>query len=513
MASNRLIAKNTIALYFRMIVLMIVTLYTSRVVLEVLGVDDYGIYSLVNGIVISFAFIRNVLLSAAQRFFATAIGNNDKEELSSYFSTSIWVFCIVGLLITILLGVVGFWFLTEKLQIPEHRIHSAEILFFLTIVDFFFSFIRIPYNALIISYERMSFFAYVSIAEAILKLVIVYILLLDIGDALVVYGFLLLAVTILINGLYVSYVHIKIPDCRVSSSIKSQQAKSIMSFSGWSLYEAMSNVAKTEGVGFIMNVFYGVTINAAVGVAKQVTSAVYSFVGNFQTAFRPQITKDYAAGKHKDLEELIYNSAKMSGAIFMVVAVPLCLNMDYVLHLWLNIVPEYTRPFAICLIASLCVETLGGPLWMASHAIGNIKSYQLVTGTIRLFNLPLVYLLLKNGVSPSYVYAFQIIFDVVILVYRIQFLQNHDFFSAKRFYLDVIFKLLSITLITIIIIVLVKEVFSGGFVDLVFSVIASIIAYGFGAWILLMNKNQRRAVCQYIGLRLNRKKDKYLESL
>ena len=477
---------------------MIVTLYTSRVILGVLGVDDYGIYSLVNGIILSFAFIRNVLLSAAQRFFATAIGNNNKEELSSHFSTSLWVFCLVGVLISLLLGIVGFLFLTEKLQIPEYRMHSAEILFFLTIADFFFSFIRIPYNALIVSYEKMTFFAYVSIAEAVLKLVIVYVLMLEVGDGLIVYGILLLVVTVFINGLYISYVHVKLSDCRVQFKVKLQPAKSIMSFSGWSLYEAMSNVAKTEGVGFIMNIFYGVTINAAVGVAKQATSAVYSFISNFQTAFRPQITKDYAAGKHKDLEELIYNSAKMSGVIFMVVAVPLCLNMDYVLHLWLNTVPEYTRPFAICLIASLCVETLGGPLWMTSHAIGNIKYYQLVTGTLRLLNLPLVYLLLKNDVSPAYVYAFQIIFDVAILVYRIQFLHNHEFFSAKRFYADVILKLVLITVITVISIISVKTLFRGDFVDLVLSIIASLIIYGTGFWILLMDKNQRRFVCQYI---------------
>lgn len=498
MESNKTIAKNTIALYFRMIVLMLVTLYTSRVILDVLGIEDYGIYSLVNGVVLSFAFVRNVLLSAAQRFFATAIGNKDVKELSSYYSTSIVIFVITGFAISLLMGVIGYWFITSRLQIPAERMYAAVILFYLTIADFFFSFVRIPYNALIISYERMSFFAYISVAEAFLKLGTVYILMTGLGDKLITYGILLLTVTILINGIYIGYVTIKLPDCKFSKDINKQHARSILSFSGWSLYEAMSNVAKTEGVGFIMNTFCGVTINAAVGIAKQATSAVYSFIGNFQTAFRPQITKNYAAGELNRLEVLIYSSAKLSSVIFMVVAVPLCLNLDYVLQLWLKTVPEYTHAFTICLIASLSIETLGGPLWMTSHAIGDIKMYQLINGTVRLLNLPLVYILLKNNVSPSYVYTFQLIFDVVILIYRIHFLKNKVEFSVKKYYVDVVLKLLIITAIAIVGTVFLKQLFAGDFFRLIISVAVSIIVYGICTWSILLNSEQRAAMKLYI---------------
>lgn len=445
---NKQIAKNTMFMYFRMLLILGISLYTSRIVLNVLGIEDFGIYNLVNGIIISFSFINNSLVSSAQRYMSYALGENNKEKFNSIFSTCIILFTIVGIFFCLILEPIGIWLINNKLSIPENRLYAANVIFHFAILNTLLSFLRIPYGSAIISCEKMSFYAYLSIIESVAKLLVVYLLVLIAVDKLILYCLLLLIITLVINIAYVCYCNNKIK-CKVTIQWNSQQIKGIFSFSGWSLYEGMANIAKTEVVGFFLNIFNGVALNAAVGIAKQVNMAINNFISNFQTAYRPQITKSYAAGETERLLYLIYNTSKFSGVIFLVIALPLCYNIDFLLQLWLGVAPQYAASFSVCFIMVSLIEAIGGPFWMTGHAIGNIKWLQLISGSIRLISIPIAYIILKHNYNPSYVFVAQIVLEIFVYTYRMIYLKNKMQFNIIDYLVNVLFKLILVACITV----------------------------------------------------------------
>lgn len=493
-SNNSTIAKNTILLYSRMFLLLLVTLYTSRVILKSLGIDDYGIFCLINGVVVSFAFIRNVLVSSSQRFLSTSLGKNDIHEFNSIYNTCIKLFFIAGAVSSLLLELIGVWFIYQKLTIPIERFSAAIILFHFSVGDFFFSFIRIPFNSAIISYEKMSFYAYVSIAEALLKLLVVFLLDIIGEDKLIMYGAFLMFITIIINIFYIVYPLKRLIGCEISLKGKMIKTKSILSFSAWSLFEGLANILKTEGIGFILNIMFGVTINAAVGVAKQINSAVGNFVSNFQTAFRPQITKSFASGENDRLVALVFNTSKLSYLIFAIIAVPICVNIEYILSIWLVEVPKFSGPFAICLVASLFFETCGGPLWMTSHAIGNIRNYQLFTSIIRSLNIPTAFFLLKFGMQPAYVFVFQVLLDFLILLYRIFYLKRKISFPAMKYMKEVLLRVL-ISIMLVLSLCWIICIFSNSrIIELFSTTFISFILFIFLGFYYIFSKEQRQAI-------------------
>ena len=438
--NNKQIAKNTAFMYFRMLLVLGISLYTSRVVLNNLGIDDFGIYNLINGVIVSFSFISNSLTSSAQRYMSYALGTKDEKQFNSIFSTCVILFTIVGLIFCLILEPIGIWLINNKLEIPQNRLYSANFIFHIAILNTLLSFIRIPYGSAIISCEKMSFYAYLSIIESFAKLLVVYLLVLIPADKLILYSLLLLAITIAINIAYVYYCK-KNTKCILSANWNVQQIKGIFSFSSWSLYEGMANIAKTEIVGFLLNIFNGLTLNAAVGIAKQVNMAVNSFISNFQTAFRPQITKSYAAGEIERVQYLIYNTSKLSGIILLVIALPICYNIDFLLKIWLGVAPQYASSFSVCLIGVSLIEAVGGPFWMTGHAVGDIKWLQLISGSLRLISIPVAYVILKNNCNPSYVFVAQVIFELMVYIYRIIYIKNKIQFSIIYYLKSVLLKL------------------------------------------------------------------------
>ena len=448
--SNRIIAKNTIMLYIRMIIIMVVSLYTTRVILNVLGETDYGIYNIVGSVVVSMIFIQNSLMSATQRYLSYEIGLGEKGKVASVFSSSLNLHIKFILLIVFFLETIGLWLLNCVLVIPDDRVFAANYVYQFSILTFCLNLIRIPYNSIIISYESMNIYAFLSIAEALLKLVVVIMIKYFYSDKLIAYGFLILAITMIINALYIYYCRIHY---RKETVFNIRGNKTVISnmrgFLGWNLLGGISGVAISEGPNYFMNYYLGVSVNAAMGIAKQVSSAVYQFTANFQTAFNPQIVKTYASDEKKILFNLINNTSLLSFILLFIIALPIILCSDYIFTLWLIDVPQYTIIFCILIILSQFMSALGSPLWMVAHATGKIKTYQITVSLINLTIVPISFLILFGGYEPYYILVFQVFISSTTLVYRLFFAWHKLGFPIRIYIKEVISKCVYLTLIIV----------------------------------------------------------------
>lgn len=438
-------------LYIRMAVIMGVSLFTSRIILEALGIQDYGVYNIVGGVVISLSFITNTLTSSTQRFLSFEIGIGAKGDVANVFSMSLNILFLFTLIVILILETLGLWFLNNILVIPPDRFFAANIVYQTSILVFCINLLRVPYNALIISTEQMDIYAIISIAEAIIKLIIAYLIMMF-PDKLIAYGFLLLGASLLINGCYIIACKIKCRNyCTYRYRKDRKLFKNMFGFSGWTLVGGISGVAVNEGPNYLMNIYLGVGINAAMGIAKQVSSAVYSFTSNFQTAFNPQITKAYAANDRGYLDEIIYQTSALSFYLIMLFAVPIIVFSDYIFHLWLVEVPDYAISFSIILMSSQLISALGGPLWMVVHATGNIKKYQLIVCFFNLMLIPATWYCLFVGLNPNIVISVQLITNIAILIYRLLYLKNNIGFPVGNFSKIVIIKCVKVLILTFVI--------------------------------------------------------------
>lgn len=449
--NNKRILKNTGMLYIRMIFTIIVNLYTSRVILDVIGVEDFGVYNLVGGVVVLFSFLSSALTSATQRFLTFELGNNNIAGFQKVFSLSLLIYLGLALIIVLLLETIGVWFLNFWLQIPSGRMWAANWVYQFTLISFIFSMLRTPYSAAVISYEGMSVFAYISIVDVMLKLLIAYILIVFPFDKLVIYSVLVSVVNLVINLLYYFYCIIKLDGCRFSYNWDYGLFKRLLNFSSWSLLGSFSVVATNQGVNMVLNIFFGVVVNAAMGIANQVNAVAGQLLNGFQTAFNPQIIKYYATDDREGLLSLIYRSSKFSYFLLMLVSLPLLFEMPKILFLWLCEVPQYTIEFCrLMLIASL-FEALSGPLWMAIQATGWIRNYQLVVSLLFLLNLLLPCILYPLGYSPIVAFIIRIFIAGILLCYRIWYLNKKINISIGCFLEKVIYPGIRVTFFSCII--------------------------------------------------------------
>lgn len=439
-SSTKRIAKNTLMLYFRQILIMLVSLYTVRVVLNTLGAEDYGIYNVVAGVVVLFSFVNNAMASATQRFLNFSLGENDSKKTQEVYSASLIVHLGIAVIFIFLAETVGLWFVINKLNIPELRKTATAIVYQFTIITTVFNILRVPYNAVIIAYERMSFFAWLSILEAVLKLMIVFLLGLSGMDRLVFYAFLMTTVALVILLCYKIYCNRTFNVAHYRKITDMALVKKIMSFSGWSLFGAVANVANSQGTNIVLNMFTNVTVNAAMGIANQVNSAVYSFVSNFQTAFNPQIVKSYAEGKREYFIDLICRTAKISFLLLNFIVIPLLLNVEIVMQIWLKSVPEYTIHFVQLILIWSLIDSWNGPLWMSVQATGNIRKYQISISLFIFLNLPFSIIAFLLGAHPEWVLIIRICISVFNTFWRISFLHGQITLPRMRFITDVLFR-------------------------------------------------------------------------
>lgn len=450
-ANSKRIAKNTLLLYIRLIFTMAVGLFTSRVILATLGIEDYGVYNVVAGFVLMFSFFTSSLGAAISRFLTYELGKGESVRLQRIFSTSVNVQLLLSIAILILAEAVGIWFVNNKLNIPADRLYAANWTFQCAIIAFILNLISVPYNAAVIAHERMSAFAYISILEVTLKLAIVYVLYISPIDKLITYSVLFAIVGLIIRLVYGVYCRKHFSECRYLPIIDKPMMKEITGFAGWNLMGSGAYLFNTQGVNMAMNIFFGVTVNAARGIATQVEGVVRQFVTNFTTALNPQITKSYAVGNLEYMYTLVCRGAKYSYFLMLVFAVPFMFEADIILKLWLDNVPQHTATFLrLTMIGTLC-DILGNSTANACWATGKVKKYYLWVGIIGSLVFFLSYGLFKMGFPAYSSYIVFIVIYAILIFVKLYIIKGLIDFPVAMFYKETLLRILPVTFITFMI--------------------------------------------------------------
>ena len=448
--NNKRIAKNTMMLYFRMILTMAVSLYTSRIILKILGVEDYGIYNVVGGVVVMFSSINTTMATAVQRFMNFEMGKSNKKKLNLIFNTSIIIHIGIAVAAFLLLETVGVWFLNQKMNISADRLNAANWVLQFSILTFIITILSVPYNATIIANERMKAFAYIGILEVVLKLFIVYSLSWFEFDKLKLYAILTFGVAVLLRFIYGIYAKRNFSECDFHWQWDKRVCVEMTSFAGWNMIGVTSTIIRNQGVNIVLNLFFGTIVNAAMGIANQVKNAIESFTNNFITALSPQITKSYASGDLPYLMNLIFKGSRYIYYLFLFLAMPILLNTEFILKTWLKIVPEYTTIFIQLILVTSLIETLSKTLIQTMFANGNIKNYQIIVGSVTLLNIPLAILFLHWGYKPYIVMVIAIVIAIISLVVRLVLLRSMVQLNVKDFTKKVISNVILVSLISLL---------------------------------------------------------------
>lgn len=492
--NNKRIAKNTLLLYVRMLFLMLVTLYTSRVILHALGVEDYGIYNVVGGVVAMFSVISGSLSAAISRFITYVLGKGDKERLVKIFSTSVNIQFGLSLIIVLLAETVGLWFLNAKMSIPEARMAAANWVFQFSILTFIVNLISVPYNACIIAHERMSAFAYISILEAVGRLAIAFLIVVFPIDRLIFYAFLMCLVALTVRFTYGFYCKRHFEECKYHFIFDRSLLKQMSGFAGWNFIGAASAVLRDQGGNVVINIFYGPTVNAARGIAFQVNNAIQGFVTNFMTALNPQITKSYASGDRDYMMALIFQGARLSFYMLLFLSLPVLVNTHYILVLWLKIVPEHTVLFIQLVLIFAMSESISNPLVTAMLATGNIRNYQIVVGGLQMMNLPVSYILLRLGLFPEIVMVVAIIISQCCLAARLYMLRGMIGLSARKYLKHVYFNVLVVTVLSAVVPVIVSQNTGEGFFNFILLCLLSLICSVLSIYYVGCNRHERQVI-------------------
>ena len=450
-SNNKRILKNTGYLYIQQILILFVSLYTVRVVLRILGVEDYGIYNVVGGVVSMFGFLQGMLVGAIQRFFAYELGRNNFDRLNKYFNTSLWCFGIITIIVVILSETIGLWFVNTQLVIPENRVYAAQWVYHTSVLSFVFNLLMIPFNSIIISRERMKVYAFVGMADVVLRLLIVFVLTLFSFDKLQLYAILQCVLSFIHALFYIIYSRAEFPETRITGYYNRGMMKEVMSYSGWSLFGSLSSIVRSQGLNMLINIFFNPAVNAARGIAYQVNGVVNRFVANFSTAFRPQITKQYAAGERDNMMYLVFRSTRMCYYLVLFFFVPITLEAHYILQLWLDEVPEYTVVFVRLVLLIALVESIGSPIMATIQATGQIKWYQIIVGSLLLLNIPISYVLLRLGYPPQSTMIVGVVIALVSHIARIIFMRKQVDMSVRSYVIGPMFTILIVTACVIVV--------------------------------------------------------------
>ena len=433
-----------------MLLTMGVSLYTSRIVLNTLGVEDFGIYNVVGGVVIMFSFLNSSMSSATQRFLSFELGKGDYEQLKKVFSMSVNIHAVIAIAIFILAETIGLWFLNAKLNIPDQRMEAANWVYQFSILSFMLTVMGVPYNATIIAHERMNVYAWVSIIEVVLKLAIVFVLVWFGFDKLKLYAVLVFGVTTVTWTSYRFYCKQHFTESKYRFAWDKSLFKTLMNYAGWNLFGNVAAVAYNQGINIMLNIFFGPVINASRGIAYQVNGAVSGFVSNFQMSMNPQIVKSYAANEQKYMQQLIFQGSKYSFFLLFFLTLPVLLQTETLLRWWLKIVPDYAVLFCQLILVDTLINCISGPLMTAAQATGKIKVYQAIVGGILLFNVPVSYLFLKLGYEPQVTLFVTISLSLTALLARLIILRNLMNFSAKEFISQVLLKALLVAALSLV---------------------------------------------------------------
>jgi Na+-driven multidrug efflux pump len=492
--NNKRIAKNTLLLYVRMLLLMTITLYTSRVVLSILGVTDFGIFNVVGGIVSMFGFLNNSMSISVQRFLSFEIGCGNKHELNRIFNASLLAHIIIAILILIVAETLGLWFVKTQLNIPIDRFDAAIWVYHSVVISCAFTITQVPYNAIILSKEKMAVYAYISIVEVLLKLVIVYLLLFGNFDKLELYGVLTTCVTIIIALLYRAYAMHNFPEVKVRLVWDVPILKRITGFAGWSMFGEIAWIFAEQGVNILLNVFFCPIVNAARAISEQIYAAVSRFVSSFQVAVNPQLIKQYATGELVEMKILLFRSTRFSFFLLLLFSIPLLLEMDYILKLWLSTVPEHASLFCRLVLISALFNSLSNLLATVARAYGKIRKYQIIVSSVIMLNFPISYLILKMGGIPESTMLVYMCISALLLIIRLYLVKPMIELSIRKFIQDVLFPITKVCVTASIIPILFYFMMEQSFLKLCLSTIISIASVGVSVYFVGMNTQEQNQV-------------------
>lgn len=497
-ANSKRLAKNTLILYVRMVFTMVVALFASRIILNALGVEDYGTYNAVAGFISMFSIISNSLTSAISRYLTFELGHGDLGRLKETFSASlIMELGIIG--VVVLFGEsVGLWFLNAKMVIPEGREFAANVVYQFSIITFILNLFIVPYRASIVSHEHLNIYAFTGIGRSVLVLLISYVVDWANGDKLILYSFLLLLISLLEQFFFYFYCKRHFQECHLQKIKDRGIFKNIFSFAGWNFFGAGSGVVRDQGVNVLINVFCGPVINAARGIAMQVSSAVSQFASNFMTALKPQITKSYAAGELDSSITLTMRGARFAYYLLLIPSIPLIFEAPIVLKIWLDLVPDHTVLFVQLVLAYVMFESISFTPTTLLLATGDIKKYQILVGTCQMLNLPICWIMLYFGVMPELTILCNIIVAAGCLVIRIYMLHSMLGLSIKDFIFDIVLRLIIVTTLSIVVPLICVNLFPQSILRLFVTTIASVVVSSIVILAIGMTRGERIAILNQI---------------
>lgn len=492
--NNKRIAKNTLLLYFRMLLMMFVTLFTSRVVLDKLGVTDYGIYNVVGGVVAMLGFLNSSMSNAVQRYLSFEIGKNNEAGVNRIFNVSLFAHAGIAVFVFVVMEIVGVWYLNTHMNIPAERMDAANWVLQCSIFTTLFTIVQVPYNAIIISKEQMGIYAYISILEVVLKLLVVYMLAIGNFDKLKLYSVLIMVVTIGIVMIYRCYCTRKYKEAKFKFVKDWNLLKQIVGFASWNMLGELAWVFTGQGVNIILNSFFGPVVNAARGLAEQVNGAVNRFVANFQTAVNPQLIKNYASDQLGEMKTLLFRSTRFSYYLLLALSLPIILKMDFILHLWLKEVPDYTTGFCQLVLVSSLVSTLSNLLAQVARAYGKIRNYQIIVSIFLFLNFPLSYIVLKFGCSPLSTMFVNIGVNAMLLFVRLRLTNRMIQMTYGSFIRNVLFPVIIVTSVALVIPLTIYFMLDNSIISFIIVCLVSFVSVGVSTYALGMNANERQYI-------------------
>jgi len=506
--TNKRIAKNTMFLYIRMMVVMLVALYTSRIILNTLGATDYGIYNVVGGIVTIMAFLNGALGGSTSRFLTFALGEKNIEKQKKTFGAALNLHICVALLVLIVGETIGLWFFYEKMIIPEERMTAAFWVYQFSIVTTMIGFTQVPYNASLIAHEEMSIYAYVGLYEAFSRLAIAFLITISPIDSLIFYGLLLLINTVAVQLFYRWYAVNHYEECRFSLVHDNNLYKQLLSFGGWDLFGNLALVCQGQGVNLLLNVFFGPVVNAARAIAIHIQGAVMQFISNFMTAVRPQVIKNYAEGNVDRMYKLTFYTAKFSYMLMLALVVPICYEIDFILKIWLgDSVPSETALFAVIVLITYTLRTFHIAALMPYHAIGKIKTGNMTIGSLMIASLPIGYILFKFGCPAYSVFLVILVIEVVSMFAIWWLIHTYEYFPYRLLFTKVLLPSGIVTLLTLLLPTCTIYFMEDGWLRFCLILLVSEVSLAMSALYVGLNKEERTRIVSLVKNKLNHNKD------
>lgn len=491
---NKRIAKNTLLLYVRMLFLMIVHLYTSRVVLQVLGIEDYGVYNAVAGFIALFSMVSNSISAAISRYITFVLGTGNQEKLQKVFCTALIIQVVIALVVLIAVEAFGVWFLNTQMTIPSGRLVAANWVLQFALLTFVFNLWSTPYNATIVAHEKMGAFAYIGIFDGCAKLAVAFLILISPIDRLVFYALLMCLISFATRLIYTVYCNRNFEECKFRWVFDRTLFREMFGFAGWNFIGCTSGVLLGQGVNILFNVYFGPVVNAARGLTSQVLAAVSQFTANFYVAVQPQITKSFACNDFQEAHSLVARSSRLGFLMMMFLAIPLIMESGFVLGIWLKEVPEHTSLFVKILLIDALFCSFSEPLIKLLLATGKIKKYQILVGGVNMLNFPVAWLVLYLGGSPELVLMSTWAFSIAALMLRLYMLHEITHFPVRDFLLGTVLKCVAICVLCMLPAICISCVMTEGLLRFCVNVMTSECMIVVVVFLLGLNIGERKFI-------------------